>query len=193
MEIYRPFTLPETPPPLGTPRRPNNPQPAPRTPVAQQLPAGTAPNLIPDQTPVVGPDSGPATTDTGTGEGPVGVPWGIPDSVSAETQPVTAAPAQPVAPLNPGGDVRPARVLRRVQPRYPEIMLRTGMAAVVTVHCVIGKDGTIRDPQIIQSSFPPFNEAVLEAVSQWTFAPGTRRGEPVDTYFDLTVRFVVSR
>jgi hypothetical protein len=30
-------------------------------------------------------------------------------------------------------------------------------------------------------------------VQQWQFAPGTLRGKPVDTIFDLTVTFTISR
>jgi hypothetical protein len=30
---------------------------------------------------------------------------------------------------------------------------------------------------------------VLDALQQWTFAPGTLHGQPVDTYFELTITF----
>lgn len=193
MEIYRPVVLPTVPPAYGQPhaRKPESVA----APVKQQPAVQSAPNSIPDQTLPVNPSSGngPAVGPVGTGDaGPIGVPWGDPNSVNpldATPEPVVAHP--PEVTYTPGGEVKAARVLRRVEPRYPSIMLSSRMAAIVTVHCVIDKSGSIRDAQIVKSSFPPFNEAVLDAVRQWSFAPGTMRGQPVDTYFELTVKFVV--
>jgi hypothetical protein len=34
-----------------------------------------------------------------------------------------------------------------------------------------------------------FNQPVIDALRQWTFAPGTLHGSPVDTYFELTITF----
>jgi protein TonB len=84
-------------------------------------------------------------------------------------------------------------VLRRVEPRYPNGMLRAGMSAKVVVRCIIDKNGNVRDPQVIVSSMPPFNTAVVEAVMQWKFTPGSLHGQAVDTYLDLTVNFATKR
>ena len=145
------------------------------------------PAEIPSLTPALQPDVVGSGTGTATGEPvsyghPAGVPGGIGD-VPSQPQPT---------PLTPGGEVRAARVLTRVQPAYPRSMLPIRYRDVtVSVRAVIDKDGRIRDAQVIQSSWPPFNEAVLTALQQWTFAPGTMRGQPVDTYFELTVKFQV--
>ena len=61
----------------------------------------------------------------------------------------------------------------------------------VIVECIIDKTGHIRDARVIKSSFTPFEQPALDAVQQWVFSPGTLRGQPVDTIFDLTVAFQV--
>jgi protein TonB len=76
---------------------------------------------------------------------------------------------------------------------YPQIFIRAGVSATVTIRFIIGKQGEVRDAQIIRSSHPPFNQSVLDAVARWEVAPGTMRGTPVDTYYELTVKFSAVR
>jgi protein TonB len=191
-EIYTPVVAPAVPPlPLGRPAP--APKPAPRQ--VDNVPA-PAPVHAPETAPTdIAPIEATTSSGAGTGTdvtGPIGHPDGKPWGIDVGQQPGGTGTA-PVAdgPLHPGGDVLPARVLRRVEPRYPAIMVQAKKSAVVTVRCVIGRDGKARNPEIILSSFPPFNEAVLDAVQKWTFAPGTMNGDPVDTWFELTVSFQV--
>ena len=81
-------------------------------------------------------------------------------------------------------------MIRKVEPQFPPLMQRAGWKrATVIVRCVIDTQGKIRDPQVIHSTHAAFNNSVLDAVRQWTFVPGTLRGAPVDTWFELTVTF----
>ncbi len=185
--------------PKGNPDAPRNqapkppqPQPAQHAQTAPQLPQpDTAPNQIPSNTtPVASNDA--ALPGTGDGHDTSGQ-WGVPDGNENAVdigQPLVQVPvATPSGPLVPGGDVRAARVLSRVEPKYPGLAIKTRTAGVVKVQCVIGKDGKISNPEIISSSFPLFNQPVIDALRQWTFAPGTLHGQPVDTYFELTITF----
>jgi protein TonB len=113
-----------------------------------------------------------------------GTPGGTGDSLEP------GLPADNGVPLHPGGEIREAKVLQRVEPVYPRAFLNARLQnVVVTVRCVIDRNGRPRDAEILRSSYPPFNTAVLDALEKWTFTPGTRRGQPVDTWFELTVRF----
>ena len=193
-ELYRWTQLPaQPPPPLGRPAaRPQQQQqqtmPKPRTIVAPPL---TAPSAVPEQTPVAadpGPSTGPVTTDTsGTGEGPIGSPLGVPGG-AGESEVGTGSAT---GPYTPGGGITSAHVISRVEPRFPLAFAHSVRSAVVVVRCVIGRDGSIHDPEIVTSSFPPFNDAVLSALRQWKFAPGVMHGQPVDTWFELRVKFEV--
>ena len=134
-----------------------------------------APVTIPE---AVTPTEVPVTT-TAIGEsGPPGVPWG------------NVNPA-PTAPLPVISDVKAPVVIRRVTPEYPRIALQARKNGWVIVECIIDKSGHIREARIVGSNFGAFEQPALDAVQQWLFAPGTLHGEPVDTIFDLTVKFEV--
>ena len=198
MEILMPVA-PPPPMPRGNPDAQRNPTPKP--PAAQPQPqhAQTAPaqpqrdvtpNVIPNDVPAVGPtDTAGPNTGSGNNSGPWGVPDGDPNAVDIGQPLVQTPAAAPTGPLVAVGDVHAARVLSRVEPKYPALALRGKMGGVVRVHCIIDKNGNISDPEIVSSSFQPFNQPVLDALRQWTFAPGTLHGTPVDTYFELTITF----
>ena len=181
-EMRFPVLIPaiSIPPPLGTqhPAVPKSKPTAATAPATSRL--DIAPVTIPE---AVMPAKAPLTT-TGLGEsGPPGVPWGEPGGLDVN-------PA-PTAPLPVIGDVKAPIVIRRVTPEYPRIALQAHKNGWVIVECIIDKTGHIRDAHVVGSNFGAFEQPALDAVQQWLFAPGTLHGEPVDTIFDLTVKFEV--
>jgi periplasmic protein TonB len=200
-----PFIIPvSVPPPLGNPNagRPQPVQPAVK-PVAAKPDQITAPPTVPDnvtartpETPLVGTGDDTSTSGTGTEPGPVGVPWGTKDSVGdldAPPAPVDA-PAPVEQKIYAQHEVKSPVLVKKVEPRYPRIGTQGGISATVVVRCVIDRNGNVRDPEVIVGApIAPFNTAVLDAVSQWRFTPGSVRGQAVDSYFTLTVRFTTNR
>ncbi|HSP35875.1 MAG TPA: TonB family protein [Thermoanaerobaculia bacterium] len=186
MELYRPVEVPSPPPaPLGV-----RPSVAPPPSAAQTLPTTqVAPAQIPDALPAATQSAstslslGPATDNE---PGPIGDRDGVPGAGTA-----TVAEHGPYTPGVAG--VTSARVLTKVEPQFPNALRGAVTSTTVVVRCIIGKDGRIHDPEIVKSSFTPFNDAVLTALRQWTFEPGRNNGQPVDTYFQLTVNFEVRR
>lgn len=191
------------PPPLGNPNGGAQPKPAqptqPKT-VAPPPNQITAPPIVPDTVmPVASAPTGSGDENantTGTVPGPVGELWGTEDSIGdldAPPAPI-AAPVQAEKKVYQPHEVRAPVLLHRVEPRYPQSLIQTRMSATVVVRCVIDKNGRVRDPEVIvPASMPPFNAEVLRVVTQWRFTPGSMRGQAVDSYFDLTVRFNVTR
>lgn len=198
----------DPPPPLGTPdgggakpavtppqQKPATPPPAPNV--------VTAPPAIPDETPTADPSSTPsdasalpgdaATGPGGGNPGPIGVPWGDPHGVGDLNAPPATNPAPAVEEkiYQVGGEVKAPVAIYKTQPAYPNAFVRARMRATVVVRCIIDKNGHVRDPQVIVGAAPPFNEAVINAVTQWRFQPGSYRGVAVDTYLDLTVNFAI--
>ena len=196
MEIFRPIPVVSLPPALGTPRAatprppaPAQPQPAQRT--APPVAAITAPPVVPDTiTPAAAQtttgDPSASATATAPGDGAIVRPDGVPGGFGDGDTSLVAAPG---GVLVPGGEVQSAVVLQRVEPRYPQVAVAARKDGTVVVRCIIGKDGTCRDPQIVMSTFGAFNQPAIDAVTQWRFAPGSYRGQVVDTYFELTIRF----
>jgi len=199
MEMLR-EVMPMVELPKGNPDAPRDqtPKPPPQQPAqhAQTAPplpqADTAPNQIPNTTtPVASTDtSGPGNGDSHETTEQWGARDGNKDAVDVGQLVVPGpAAAAPTGPLVAVGEVHAARVLSRVEPKYPGIAVHNRIAGVVKVQCVIDKNGKLSDPEIVSSTFPMFNQPVIDALRQWTFAPGTLHGSPVDTYFELTITF----
>ena len=198
LELYRPVEAPPQPPPpkLG---RPADAPLQPKQAAPAQPKQMTAPPVIPDRLPEPAQVQPTNPAQQWTPEMEVGDPDGEKDGEiggvkDSKGNTPGAVPAQtgPLSPGTPG--VTAARVIKRVDPRFPNALIKgVSQQATVVVLCVIGRDGRIRDPKIVRSTFAPFNQSVIDAVMQWEFEPGTLRGEPVDTYFELTVRFEVRR
>jgi protein TonB len=188
MVSFIPISDPPPPPALGTP----NPTPArpraaaataPRVPVAP-IPMA-APTVIPDTiTPAAGPasDTGPATS--------IGVPDGSTIGIGTQSPSTSVAP-DARGPLPIGNGVKSPVVLHRVEPIYPPLAIRAHISGSVVLECIIDKSGRIRDVRVENSTFGAFEQPAIDAVRQWLFAPGTLNGQPVDTIFQLTVKFQV--
>ena len=78
------------------------------------------------------------------------------------------------APVVEATEVKPRgtapRVVKEVKPRYPREGLEAKVAGTVEVEATIGTDGKVVHARVLRS-IPMFDEAALEAVRQWEFAP----------------------
>lgn len=197
-QFATPFIVSAPPPPPAAPaapaRRAATPQAVAPT---QRVTAPVQPPTIPDV--AVPVEAGPVANGGGIGDGdpnaigdPNGVPGGIDGGVAGGTgtQPVPVEPEQTYV---AGGEVKAPVILTRVEPRYPQLAIQARKSGLVVLQCTINRDGRIRDVQVLRSTFPAFDQPAIDAVRQWTFAPGTLHGRPVDTTFFFTVNFTLSR
>jgi TonB family protein len=65
-------------------------------------------------------------------------------------------------------------------PKYPSRMVDMGGEGWVVISFVVQRDGTVRDPVVIDSSRRDFERAALEAARQFTYDPAELDGEPVE-------------
>jgi len=142
---------------------------------------------------VIGPDPvGPTPVDlaqicmTNCGTLPPGVPFGP----GTGSSPV-------LAPQTPKGPMRishfdPGQVIRRVEPPYPQLAKATRTQGAVTMHAVIGRDGSIENLQLL-SGHPLLVRAALDAVSQWRFRPYVLNGQPIEVETEITINFILER
>jgi protein TonB len=184
------------PPPLGTPNGGHKQIAPPEKQKATVPAANLAPNTMPDHVEPVAI----ATTSTGDtstnsdgpkSDQPIGVPWGVKDSIGVDGPPITTT-VEPDVPLPVGGEVKAPVVIRRITPLYPKLALTARLNGSVIVECIIDKTGHVRDVRLVRSSSTLFDQAAIDAVQQWQFTPGSLHGKAVDTIFDLTVTFRVS-
>jgi TonB family protein len=170
-----PVIIPKPPASGGTPRS----SPAPVQRAAQATPVAVALDRIPDSVqPFVGSQTS-SDRNAPTGNGPTSSD-GIEDWMGEIGgidigQPV-ATPAGSPDVYPPGGDVRSAVVLHRVEPQYPRTALMARLAGLVVIECIIDRDGHVRDAHVLRSSFSIFDEPALTALRQWRFSPGSLHG-----------------
>ena len=91
--------------------------------------------------------------------------------------------------LRVGGDVKAPVVLQRVDPVYPEEARKARISGIVILEAIIDHTGAVKDVTVLKPLPFGLSEAAVDAVKQWTFAPGTLNGKPVDVLFNLTMNF----
>jgi protein TonB len=109
-----------------------------------------------------------------------------------------AATAQPLPPweaakgaVRVGGNVRPPTQVRKVNPAYPPDAQAQRVQGVVILEALIGADGRVQDARVLRS-IPALDQAALDAVRQWEYAPTLLNGAPVPIVMTVTVQFTLS-
>lgn len=87
-------------------------------------------------------------------------------------------------------DQRP-RVLRKVDPRYPDSAKRANREAVVTLEFTVDVDGKAVDIKVVKPVGYGFDEAAVEAIKKWRFTPAKRGGEDVPMRVQQRIRFTL--
>lgn len=102
-------------------------------------------------------------------------------------------PPPPSGPRIVGGDVEAPVLIEesKISPNYPELARVARRAATVILQAVIHADGTIGEIEVLRCNSPGmgFEEASIEAVSQWLYVPSTQHGIPVDVFFTIRIVF----
>lgn len=89
-----------------------------------------------------------------------------------------------------GGDVKPPRVIHRVEPQF-ESCGEVTVGGVPILEAIIDVDGTVRELRLLKPIHPCLDRTVVEALKQWRFEPGTLHGRPVPTIYNMTVHIHV--
>jgi protein TonB len=101
-------------------------------------------------------------------------------------------PAAPPVQVRVGGGVQSAKLIFGPGPAYPPLARTTRTQGTVRIQAVIGRDGAIKNLQLI--SGPPLLVSVaMEAVQQWRYKPTLLNGEPVEVITLIDVNFTLSQ
>jgi len=102
----------------------------------------------------------------------------------------------------PLGDAGPAYDVSRLdqlpslvtqaRPSYPPQLRRSGAMGQVVVDFVVGADGSVYNAFAASSTSPDFEASAVQAVSQWTFNPGQKGGQSVNTHMQVPIIFTLS-
>jgi protein TonB len=151
-----------------------------------------------DTSPTVIREEGGIPVSVGGGGAPGGVEMGgsrmnfteaAPQPVA---KPVVATPKPSNKPVQVGGDVQAAKLIRKIVPVYPRMAVITRISGTVRLQGIIGKDGTIQQLQVL-SGPPLLVQAALDAVRQWRYLPTLLNGEPVEVISPIDVIFTLSQ
>jgi TonB family protein len=111
----------------------------------------------------------------------------------AESQPAPPPANPPPAPAANTVTVDPqafARIcLACPEPAYPSLARVARVEDTVKITVVVGQDGRVRETKIM-SGHVLLQQAVIEAVSEWRFAPFQMNGKPVDVQSTVSVIFI---
>ncbi len=93
-----------------------------------------------------------------------------------------------------GGTVEAAKLIKKVQPMYPESAKSAGVQGTVVLHAVIGMDGKPLSLRVMNSQVDPdLARSAVEAVSQWRYTPTLLNGNPIEVDTTITVNYSLAR
>ena len=145
-----------------------------------------------DEAPVIGVSNIVGGIPGGVAGGVAGgVPGGVVGNLLSGVAPVAPPPPpKPVKrdPIKVGGNVQESKLIRRVEPVYPELAKRARVQGRVILVVTVDEEGNVSDIRV-SSGHPLLDEAALTAVRQWKYSPTLLNGEPVPVIATVTVIF----
>ena len=82
------------------------------------------------------------------------------------------------------------RLIRRVDPQYPEAARTQRIQGLVTLDVQIGGEGAVHNIAVVEGN-PLLAEAAVQAVRQWRYQPYFVDGRPVEMQTRITIRFTL--
>jgi protein TonB len=119
---------------------------------------------------------------------PGGVLGGMPGGAGNGPPVVVKAPPKPSGPIRISGGVVSGNILEKTQPVYPPIAKQAHVQGAVVLHAIIGKDGRIKNLNVISGN-AMLTQAAVDAVSNWRYKPYLLNGEPTEVDTTVTVNF----
>jgi TonB family protein len=96
------------------------------------------------------------------------------------------------APIRVGGNIKPPMKVRDVKPVYPADAMAARVRGVVIIEATIDPLGNVINTRVMRGQ-PLLDQAAVEAVSQWQFAPTLLNGVAVPVIMTVTVNFTMDR
>ncbi len=89
----------------------------------------------------------------------------------------------------PGGDVKPPKLVHYVEPDFSPKSKEAFVEGTVKISTVVTTDGVPADLRVTSGLNAEEDRTALEAVKQWKFEPGTKGGQPVNVRVAVEVSF----
>jgi protein TonB len=84
------------------------------------------------------------------------------------------------------------QIVRKVEPKYPEIALRAGLEGNVFIKIWVDKEGKPRKAVVIKSDAQIFEQVAIDAAMQYIFTPAVMQKGPVSVWVSIPFKFRLS-
>jgi protein TonB len=118
-----------------------------------------------------------------------GIDGGLPANLIGDALYNLVGDVEPVA-IRAVGEIRAPKLVRRVEPDYPEIARQARVEGVIVLEATTDLYGRVTAVRVLRS-IPLLDEAAVAAVRQWVYEPLMINGRPRPVTFSVTVRFVL--
>jgi TonB family protein len=91
-----------------------------------------------------------------------------------------------------GGNVQESKIIKRVEPVYPEPAKRARVEQIVMLEVNVDEEGIVSSVRVIRGH-PLLDQAAIDAVKQWVYSPTLLNGEKIPVITTVTVVFSLSQ
>jgi protein TonB len=70
--------------------------------------------------------------------------------------------------------------VRKVDPRYPPVLMDAKIEGEVVLYAIIRQDGSVDSIQVVKGLEPQLDANAMQALARWRFRPAARNGTPVE-------------
>lgn len=81
------------------------------------------------------------------------------------------------------------RLIKRVNPRYPDEAKKEGIAGKVLCKVRADENGRVAEVKIQESPHDLLSSAAVDALVQWVYEPVEKDGKPVSFWLTVTINF----
>jgi TonB family protein len=82
--------------------------------------------------------------------------------------------------IKPTGKLSGPSLISKVDPKYPQTLIKEHVDGEVVLYAIIRKDGSVDSIQLVHGIDPQLDKNSMDALSRWVFRPATREGQPVE-------------
>jgi protein TonB len=91
-----------------------------------------------------------------------------------------------------GGGVQESKLVRKVEPVYPELARRARVEAMIILEISVDEQGNVNAARVVRGH-PLLDEAAVQAVKQWKYSPTLLNGTPVPVIATTLVFFKLGK
>ncbi len=203
--LYATDSMPQVPSMMAfTAEMPAAPPPPPPPPPPPSAKAAEPPKMLPADA-YAAPVEAPSQILPEPPELPVAPRGGVEGGVVGGVQGgivggLIAAPPPPPPPPPPpapklvriGGNIQAPQLVKRVEPTYPELALVAKVTGLVILEASVSADGIVTDVRVLRS-VKFLDQAAVDAVKQWRYAPLVLNGTATPFVLSVTLNFSVKQ